>query len=212
MMSQRACSWATLLLLAASAALIGQSGERHLSNPVTSTVCRDSAYLHGYIHGYEEGFRAGDLEVQMGHPPRRSRTLRQPRPAERYQPSFGNEKYFKLGFGDGFAIAYQDARRGGAFRGLRQLQQVQSSLPSLQPSQELDEGIASGYAYGKQAPDPLTEDEATRVASRCEADASQSRVYCAAFVQGFRLANRDLQSGHHEGADDDLSTRVGPRR
>lgn len=195
-MSKRARWWAGILLVAASSVLSGQSVERHLANSATGEICRQSAYLHGYIHGYEEGFRIGDLEVHLGRPKSQLSSVQQPRPARKYDPALGSNKYFRLGIRDGFAIAYEDARQGLAFRGLWQLQRAGEELRGFRAGgQELDEGLAGGYADGKKAPDPMTDAKATERASRrCRADASHSPAYCAAFVWGFRLARRDHPS------------------
>jgi hypothetical protein len=194
-------AWLGLLRLTAAVVLIcavlpqlrAQLPERHLANPAAGELCRRSAYLHGYIHGYEEGFRIGDLDIHFSHQLRPLRELKEYREMVGYEADFGDRGFFQLGYREGFAAAYTDARRGSAFRGFAQLEQAAEGLSQSLPSgQEFDRAVAAGYSEGQRAADRVAENGALQAATaQCHAIGSHDVAYCDAYLRGFGVGYRD---------------------
>src|SRR5215472_17769312 len=106
------------LVLANSSAAQTAGRESHLSEAGSSAIFMRSAFAHGYRHGYEDGYHLGNIDINMGRPPRTK--LSQFRDlTPRYAPEFGSRKSFEEGFREGLRAGYDDGFMGRMFRAVQ---------------------------------------------------------------------------------------------
>ncbi len=201
----RASNFPGLLLLVFVSVAFGQT-DRHLMTDSARNLYQRSAYAHGYIHGYEDGFHDGDIDVHMGRGERPVSLLKDYRNCDGgYQRSFGDKKYFQLGYRQGFREAYSDSIRGGQFRAIDQANAsaagMEQTNDSLLSGKEFDQAFSAGYNSGRdrgfESSRPSAFDQA---GNSCEANAPHSdkgrqREYCDVFMRGFSLGFGDGQAG-----------------
>lgn len=185
------CLSGFVLLL--SACLVGQDTERHLTDSLSGSLCRHSAYVHGYIHGYESGFRMGDLEYHLGREPRAVDLIKDYRRVAGYRREFGDSGSFRRGYRQGFRAAYEDALHGTSFRGIDQVRHVAQGDRLAADWKEFDQAASAGYDAGFVAgqrdstPPPSGLQQTYQ---HCPAG-RDSTDYCEGFSRGFRLGYSD---------------------
>jgi hypothetical protein len=179
-------------VLLLSACLVGQDAEHHLTDSLSGSLCRHSAYVHGYIHGYENGFRMGDLEFHLGREPRAVNLLKEYRHVAGYRREFGDSGSFRRGYQHGFRAAYEDALRGTSFRGIDQIRHAAQGASLTADSKEFDQAASAGYdagfAAGQQDSTPPSAVQQTSEA--CPASGNDNG-YCEGFSRGFQLGYSD---------------------
>ena len=126
--------------------------EPHLAEAGSSAIFMRSAFAHGYRHGYEDGYHVGNIDINMGRPPRTK--LSQFRDlTPHYEPEFGPRKSFEAGFREGLRTGYDDGFVGRIFRAVQNLRLIANALDqnaaSTDPSNlYFDQGFSTGYDQG----------------------------------------------------------------
>ena len=142
----------SVIIFAAFAAAQVPNQEEHLQEPGSASVLAHSTFAHGYRHGYDEGYHAGNIDINMGRPPRvKLSDLHDVKVG--YSSAFGPRSTFEKGFHAGLKAGYSDGYTGRSFRAVENLRAVAESLeqsPSpADPSHTyFDQGFLTGYNDG----------------------------------------------------------------
>src|SRR5215467_10226034 len=117
----------SVAILAACAAAQEPAQEEHLHEAGSAVVLAHSTFAHGYRHGYDEGYHAGNIDINMGRPPRMKLSeLRDVKVG--YSSQFGPRSVFDKGFHAGLKAGYNDGYMGRTFRAVENLRAVADSL------------------------------------------------------------------------------------
>jgi hypothetical protein len=183
----------------------GYAQEVHLQEAGSGPMLSRSAFAHGYRHGYEEGYHLGNLDINMGRPPR-SRQKAQFRGVKfkpGYSSSFGSKSSFEDGFNAGIVAGYDDGYAGQPFRAVDALRlaataMAASTSPQDPSSANFDQGVAAGYRDGHQqegSATPESLDFRKVVCVRSEPDKEQNPPaagsYCEGYQRGYILGQAD---------------------
>ncbi len=179
------------LLLGISAAA---QHDAHFLAARTSAIAHHSAFAHGYLHGYEDGFSAGDLDLQMAHPPIIAERLKADEKASGYRREFGEKRFWETGFRQGFHVGYADAVGGRSFRAVDEVQRLgEPAGTKAVPSAAYDAGMQRGYVSGRAQ--GLADGRARRaestVAPKCPLNGVHYEEFCAAFRGAYRMGYAD---------------------
>ncbi len=116
---------AVLLLLGAClVSLAAETPDPHYASPRTSSVVRQSTFLHGYLHGYEDGYSLADIDLQLAREPRNPAKIKEAHASTGYRDEFGPHRVFDAGFLEGFRVGYADSLAGRVFRAVDVIRRV----------------------------------------------------------------------------------------
>lgn len=188
-----------LVLLPLGSAFCQSSPDRHVTSP-SRALYLQSAYAHGYMHGYEEGFHGGDLDIHMGRGERPLSQVKGYRECVGYRNEFGDKKFFKLGYEQGFREGYEDAVSGRSFRAIAVTRRISQGVPESGglPERDFDAAFSRGYDTGRDAGTASDTDQFEDVYTDklCQSRLPRSEIknesaFCDAFARGFLLGFSD---------------------
>jgi hypothetical protein len=193
-------------LLLGTSFLVSQTNDRHLTSDQAHYLFLRSAYAHGYIHGYEDGFHEADMDIHMGRGERPLSIIKDFREScNGYHDSFGDKKYFRLGYKQGFREGYSDSMRGVQFRAVGETRRIAEGLNGSTDAQisqrDFDRAFSRGYDVGRdQGANSSTDSPGFDYAANvCHSQLSPSQAThqgesCDAFTRGFSLGFDDGQA------------------
>lgn len=180
-----------------AATSFSQSADRHLTSGESQVLFKKSTYAHGYMHGYEDGFHNADLDIHMGRVERPVSQIEDFKSCSGYQKEFGDKRFYRDGYHQGFAEGYADAINRREFRAIAGARKAAVGLTAASDQtaeRDFDEAFSRGYASGRKVDaDRLRgRAEADYAVNLCQSNASHSkktnpREYCDAFARGFSL-------------------------
>lgn len=183
-----------------AAIAFAQSADRHLTSADSQALFRKSTYAHGYMHGYEDGFHDADIDIHMGRGERAVSQIEDFKACTGYQKGFGDKRFFRDGYRQGFTEGYGDGINRREFRAIAGARKAAEGLtPSTDASvgSDFDEAFSRGYDSGRKVgPDTLRNyAESDYAFSLCESKThskqTKSQEYCDAFSRGFSLGAFD---------------------
>jgi hypothetical protein len=193
----------TTLTVVGITSAMSQTADRHLNAAHTQALYRRSTYAHGYMHGYEDGFHNADIDIHMGRGERQISQIKEFRDCtDGYRPDFGDKKFFKLGYQQGFREGYSDSIRGVEFRAVAETRKIAEGInvnpPAKFSERDFDRAFSSGYDAGRDAATNGSKVEYPDTTNLCDSKMSRSEAqkqdYCDAFGRGYSLGFSDGQT------------------
>ena len=192
------CLRVIALLLVATASSGAQ--DFHIGAEPTKRLFTESSFAHGYLHGYEQGYHYGDLDLQLSHPSRDVKKIKEYRNAKRnYEAGYGDVKSWEEGYRYGFRMGYADAYGGSEFRAMRSINELSKEIPDIAPGSApiLNDAITRGYLDGVKIglSDGRANADYRPDGSDCDLalrfKAPPAKFFCNAYSLGYRFGYSD---------------------
>lgn len=172
--------------------------DSHMTADPARRVYELSPWAHGYIHGYEQGFHFGDMDLQMAHPARNVKEIKEFR-KDNYEKNFGDRTSWTSGYRAGFRIGYSDAFNGQEFRAIQLMRNLASDLPesAANGGAIVDTAVSKGYSDGRKhgLEDGRNSADYRPDGADCELSlrfkAAPAPYYCSVYALGYRLGYAD---------------------